>query len=200
MKSVIFDFDGVIHDTLDLVYEISRQIHGISLEEYKDFFNGNVYQNAGIGDEEAKLFLAMQAEGFRKLQIERHIREELLKLKDEYELFIVTSNSEPILNEYFENNGIMDVFKRVLGVETHKSKVEKFRILMNEHGVEPETSVFITDTLGDILEANKAGLRTIAVDFGFHERERLQKGSPHTIISDFRDLRPEIEKLRGSGV
>jgi phosphoglycolate phosphatase len=195
LKSVIFDFDGVIHDTLDVVYPISRQIHGITLEEYKDLFNGNVYKSPMINEENSRLFLAMQLESFRKLQIESHIREELLKINDGYEMFIVSSNSEPILNEYFENNGIIHIFKKVLGIETNKSKVEKFKILMNEYGVNGDNSIFITDTLGDILEANRAGIRSIAVDFGFHERERLEKGSPIKIISDFRHLLPELASL-----
>ena len=195
LKSVIFDFDGVIHDTLQVVYPISRQIHGITLEEYKDLFNGNVYKHPMINEENSRLFLALQAESFRKLQIESHIREELLKIKDGFEMFIVSSNSEPILNEYFENNGIMHVFDRVLGIETHKSKEEKFRILMDEHGVGTENAIFVTDTLGDILEANRVGIKCIAVDFGFHERERLEKGGPMKIISAFRHLLPELERL-----
>ena len=99
------------------------------------------------------------------------------------------------INEYFENNGIIHIFDRVLGVETHKSKVEKFKILMIEHGVTDENAIFVTDTLGDIFEAKKVGIRTIAVDFGFHERERLEKGKPLKIISDFRHLLPELEQL-----
>lgn len=195
LRAVIFDFDGVIHDTLDVVYPISKQIHGITMEEYKDLFNGNVYKNPIINEENSRLFLALQMESFRKLQIEDHIREELFKIKENYEMFIVSSNSEPILNEYFQNNGIMHIFSRVLGIETNKSKVEKFNILKNEHGIKDGNSVFVTDTLGDLLEANRAGIRSIAVDFGFHERERLERGNPYKIISDFRHLLPELKRL-----
>lgn len=195
IKSVIFDFDGVIHNTFDVVYPLSRQIHGFTEEEYKDMFNGNLYNHKKINEENSRLFLALSTELFRNLQIEERIREELFKIRKKYDMYVVSSNSEPILNEYFENNNIIHIFEKILGVESHKSKVEKFKILKDQHGVNERNSIFITDTLGDILEANKVGLRTIAVDFGFHERERLIKGDPYKIISDFKDLLPEIHRL-----
>ena len=49
-------------------------------------------------------------------------------------------------------------------------------------------------TLGDILEGHKAGVRTIAVDFGFHGRDRLEKGEPFKIVSSFEEVMEEIRK------
>lgn len=55
--------------------------------------------------------------------------------------------------------------------------------------------IFITDTLGDILEANEVGIGTIAVDFGYHERKRLEKGNPLKIISKFEELIETVKNL-----
>jgi len=38
------------------------------------------------------------------------------------------------------------------------------------------------------------GIKTIAVDFGYHEKERLQKGNPMKIISNFNELISVVEK------
>ena len=190
--TVCIDFDGVIHNTFDLVYPIAKKLHGFTPKQYKDMFDGNLYQHKKINEENSKTFFELSIPAFKNLQIEKHIREELLKIKLNYELFIVSSNAEEILNDYFLNNDIIHIFKKILGVETHKSKVEKFRSLKEEFGIDKNNSIFVTDTLGDILEANKADLNTIAVDFGFHERARLEKGNPLRIISDFRQLLPII--------
>jgi len=42
MNAIIFDFDGVLHDTFELVYGISARTIGkeLSREEYKNFFSG----------------------------------------------------------------------------------------------------------------------------------------------------------------
>lgn len=48
---------------------------------------------------------------------------------------------------------------------------------------------------GNIFEANKIGIKTIAVDFGVHEKERLKKGNPYKIVSNFDELFDEIKKI-----
>ena len=45
------------------------------------------------------------------------------------------------------------------------------------------------------LEANEVGIGTIAVDFGYHERERLQKGNPLKIISRFEELIETVKNI-----
>jgi HAD superfamily hydrolase (TIGR01509 family) len=195
IKSIIFDFDGVIHDTFDLAYGVNKLVSNLTVEEYKDMFNGNLYAHPTVTLENENKYFAISSKLFNDLVIEEQTKAELLKLKDRFDLFIVSSNNEESLNAYLGNNGIMHVFKRVLGKETHRSKVEKFKILMDEHGVTKDNSIFVTDTLGDILEANKLGLTTIAVDYGFHERERLEKGNPHRIISDFNEVLVVVEAL-----
>jgi phosphoglycolate phosphatase len=175
IKAVIFDFDGVINDTLEIAFSINKIIFpGVTLKEYKDFFNGNIYEREKVTPEAAKEYFKLQEEEFKKLKIEKEIKGELLKMKDKFYLFIVSSNSEMTLNNYFENNDILHIFKEVLGVESHKSKIEKFKIIMGKYNLNRDNCIFITDTLGDILEANKVNLKSIAVDYGFHERERLE--------------------------
>ncbi len=197
IKAVIFDFDGVIHDTLELIFNINKIIFpGITLAEYKDFLNGNFYENIKVTPETSEKFLELQNDKFKELKIEREIKKELIRMKNKFDLFIISSNSEKTLNNYFENNNILHIFKEVLGMESHKSKLVKFRQLMEKYNLNKNNCVFVTDTLGDIFEANKANLRTIAVDYGYHERERLEQGSPIMILSDFKEILPAIEKLK----
>ncbi len=197
IKTIIFDFDGVIHDTFELAYNINKQIdNSLTSDEYKDFFNGNIYDNKKVTKDAADRFFKLQNEEFEKLRINKEIKKELLKLKERFDLFIITSNMESTLKNYFENNGIMHIFKEVLGIETSHLKVEKFKYLINKYHLNKDNCIFVTDTLGDILEANKVDLNTIAVDYGFHGRKRLAKGNPIKIISDFGDLAVEIDNLK----
>jgi phosphoglycolate phosphatase-like HAD superfamily hydrolase len=102
---------------------------------------------------------------------------------------------EVALREYFVRNGLAEIFTEIMGLESHRSKIDKFKMLLSKHGLQDTECVFVTDTLGDILEANKVGLRTIAVDFGFHDRERLAQGRPWKIISDFRELFDSLAEI-----
>jgi phosphoglycolate phosphatase len=71
----------------------------------------------------------------------------------------------------------------------HPSKPHPSMVLraMAETGVLPEHTVMIGDTSFDIDMGRAAGVRTIAVDWGFHPAERL--GADH-IIKSFGELAP----------
>lgn len=196
MKAIIFDFDGVIHDTLELGYLVYKQLYAdASLEEYKNTFNGNIYKSEKITPEIAELYFEFSGPEYAKLELGNHIKEELLKLKEKYSLFVISSNAEKILKAYFEKNHSSQIFIDILGMETHTSKVEKFKILMKKYDLTTADFVFVTDTLGDLLEAQKLQLQTIAVEFGFHDGEKLRQGHPTKIVSKFEDILPAVEEI-----
>ncbi|EKD58906.1 MAG: hypothetical protein ACD_56C00034G0008 [uncultured bacterium] len=188
MKTIIFDFDGVIHDTYELAYRIFGK--GIDEDEFKDFFSGNFFEREITEEQKRKdkESYKLQSEAFQYLEIDANIKKNLEKLSEKYNLFIVSSNQEEALNIYFQNNNFTHIFKEILGAQTHQSKVKKFKYIFEKYNLTAEDCIFVTDTLGDILEANKVELKTIAVDFGFHERHRLEKGNPFKIVSRFDEI------------
>lgn len=99
------------------------------------------------------------------------------------------------MNAYLKNNSLSKTFSFVYGKETHTSKSEKFKLVMNKFNVKNEEIIFVTDTLGDILEANKCGIKSIGLDFGYHERARLEKGKPYAIVSRFEELENVISSI-----
>lgn len=188
MHTIVFDFDGVIHDTFDLAFKINVSIFGEDLtkDQYRDFFNGNIFKSTT--PDQNKKFFEMQNKSFQSLKMDNNIKQNLEKLSELYSLFIISSNQEKTLHNYLKNNNSSHIFKEILGAETHHSKVHKFNYLFEKYNLLSDDCVFVTDTLGDILEGNKVPVRTIAVDFGFHERERLEKGNPYKIVSSFGEI------------
>ena len=46
MKLIIFDFDGVLVDTLIMNYEISKEVNeNLSMTDFRSLFNGNIYDS-----------------------------------------------------------------------------------------------------------------------------------------------------------
>ena len=68
-------------------------------------------------------------------------------------------------------------------------------MLFDEYKLKPDECIFVTDTLGDLLEAKELNIGTIAVTWGYHEEERLKFGHPDIIINNFDELIPSIEKF-----
>jgi phosphoglycolate phosphatase len=42
----------------------------------------------------------------------------------------------------------------------------------------------VCDTAGDVREAREAGVKTVAVTWGWHPRSRLERALPDVIIDD----------------
>ena len=196
IKLIMFDFDGVIDGNYELHFELSgKKFLDITREEHRKLFEGNIH----IEREKLKHrdtgfdFLKHLSDTRKTRKIKKDVEETLLHLSKDYTLGIVSSSHEYGIKDYLEGNEIEDLFSFTYGYETHKLKIHKFEKVLNEFNLKKEECVFITDTLGDILEANEIGIKTVAVDFGYHERERLEKGNPMRIISNFSEL---VEVMR----
>ena len=197
-SNIIFDFDGVIHDTFEFHLSKINEIYklGLSKEEYKDAHNGNFY---GASSNKLKgidwsVYASKVKKEQSELVIDPKIKKDLEFLSNKYLLFLVSSGFRVQIEPYLRNNGVAHIFRETLFADDGKSKADKLNRIVNGNKAPRSSYVFITDTLGDILEANKVGLRSIAVTFGFHERERLEKGKPEHIVDTWSELMSILDK------
>lgn len=123
------------------------------------------------------------------------IQDAIRHFSEKYTVCLVSSGSEDSIKHFLEKEGLLKHFTEILGHQTHKSKVIKINGLLEKYSVSQRDAVFITDTLGDIREGNEAGIRSVGVTWGLHDRETLQKGTPEIIIDDPRLLEETIERI-----
>lgn len=198
MKAIIFDFDGVIHNTVDFHKDKIKEFSGVELsdDEFRNIHNGNFFANTvdKIRDIDWSAYKNFIYHGQSNLKIEEEMKKALLELRKNHALFIVSSGGTKNILDYLKNNGIAEVFQEVLGMDAYRSKIEKFNFIFAKHKLNSGDCIFITDTLGDILEANTVNMKTIAVDFGVHNKEILSKGNPLKIVSSVAGLVEAIEQ------
>jgi phosphoglycolate phosphatase len=202
IKTIVFDFDGVIHDTFELhLRNINRFIDGEKLEakEFKAAHEGNFNDSKQLIEKLRKIdFVSYRAAIYKEFiiqKIDEKIHNTLEILAKSHALFIITSGGERNINGYLKENNIQHLFKQTLGAETNKSKEIKLNIVSKDSGSSKEEILFVTDTLGDIREANNFGVQSVAVDFGYHTKETLEKGNPVQIISQFEDILSIVKEL-----
>ena len=198
-KLVLFDFDGVLVDTLNIYHTISSEVNpDLSIEEYKTFFEGNIYDSLrkdGNKTNRHPNFQERVQDYIREMVIPILLKDILINLSQNYILFIVSSTPSSDLKQILQRENSLEYFTGILGSDVHTSKVVKNKMILEKYGVSPENAVFITDTLGDIKEARQCGIESIAVTWGFHDRERLEKGNPSHIIDNPEDLIQAIENM-----
>lgn len=197
-RAVLFDFDGVIVDSLDDLLRVNRMVHPeLTLEDYRSVHEDNVF--AGFEKARGRFSAPSSFDFFGHYNpsvIDQKafpgMKESISELAAQYDLFVVSSGHDNVIEAWLQKHGLQDNFIRVLGSLTHKSKVEKMKMLAREHGIEGHNAVFITDTLGDIKEAREAGIDAIGVGWGFHPPELLAKGNPAAMVQKPADLTASI--------
>jgi len=189
MKTIIFDFDGVLIDSYNFSFNTVKEVDcDISEEDFKAHHDGNVLDNPKVlTTNEKKVY--WNNKYFKNVNNLNQFfsLDEIKFLNSKFELFIISSNEEDIIKKFLSYKEL-DYFGEVLGAKFNNSKIVKFNYLFNKYDLKVDDCVFISDTLGDILEGHKVGIKTIAVDFGYHNKKRLEKGEPFKIVSNFDEL------------
>ncbi len=204
----MFDFDGVIVNTLDFSFAASEIAQGKSLtmEQYRAMFYGNIFASAEVVEQrkrEGKTSKPSVDDIFFQHYIpklmERPPIEAMLHVLDSasamHPVVMISSTINQPLRDYVERYGLSHHFKLIMGGDTHASKVVKINTAKELYNVDDKDCLFITDTLGDIREAAKAGVQSIGVTWGFHLREDLAQGNPLAIVETPAELKVQIENF-----
>lgn len=208
-KIVIFDMDGVIFDTIEASYQYNRlQFPEMTREHHREISTGNFHEEfekysktakqSSRTPEEAERHRADYAKLKTLCPIYKGVKELLIKLHEQgYILALNTSATDDRTLPVLEAAGVAQLFDFVATKEISKSKVEKFTIIDKKYNASKQETLFVTDTLGDIREADIAGISTIAVTWGHHDTsyfEREKHDTLITIVDSAEDLESFIKK------
>ena len=188
----MFDFDGVIADSLEGFSAASvAAFRAVGFPQYATreavlvFHEQNWFEGmaaAGIPDATAQEIedrIARTLDGNDELLPFPGIAEALAALAADCTVAIITSSRARVIEAFLAAHGIKGI-TRVLGSDSETSKVAKIGLLKAEYGTEAEYW-YIGDTVGDIIEGRAAGVRTIAVAWGWHDPQRLLRAQPDAL-------------------
>ncbi len=200
MKLLLFDFDGVIVDSLD-VYEktVTLCLEKINQplqrgrQEFLELFDGNFYemlaQKGTNLDEFMKASVDILSQvNYGEMKPFDAVRPVLQELKKKHCLIVISSNDTPTIREALRLYGFEDIFKEILGSDFMLSKKDKILYAINKYQVMTGDIYYIGDTICDIKEGKQAGVKTVGVTWGWHEREKIAASHPDFIFDNPHDL------------
>ncbi len=196
----LFDFDGVIADSLSFFEPLLRnslkKIGFNILSERKhflDLFQDNLYSSLtrrGLNDKDLeRLFSTIEHEtDFSPIRLFDGIIDVIDKMRKFSNVAIVSSNRESQIEIILKLNSADRYFNKIMGVNSDRSKSAKIIRAMAEFGNTRENTFYVFDTIGDFTETKDAGVKSVAVGWGWHSPDDLLKLKPDYFVNDREQL------------
>ena len=193
-KLLIFDFDGVIMDSLGFYFDAwSRAMKALGREDlaereaFLSLLDGNLYEAMtrqglpfGVFPEIGNRIHS--ALGLSRIAPFPGIPEIIRNLSLTTSLALVSSNTSTFIKGCLERYEMARFFHPILGADADRMKGQKIETALYVNNAPAAESFYICDTVGDILEARSVGIRVAAVTWGWHTPERLRRAHPDHLL------------------
>lgn len=210
INTVLFDFDGTLLDTNELILKSFQHIYkelldkDVTMEEVIPFY-GEVLSDTldreygERGKEALETYRAFQYSNFEKyINLFENVEETLEILKEKrYKIGIVTSRLCSSTKRGLKYFGLEKYFEVIVGSDTvknHKPDPEPAFMALEKLDSKPEEAILIGDSPFDVLCAKNAGITSVAVSWSVHPRDKYAKHEPDYIIDDMKELINIIEE------
>ena len=211
MALIIFDYDGVLADTLDDLLHFGQEAcNKLSIKHLvakDDLSKLEVMSFSSFGqacevpehliDEFVKICLNLFAEKNSPPAIFTGLSDVVQHLSVNHMIAIVTTNSSKNVDAFLVKHGLDRFIHAVYGVDSPGSKAQKISIARDRlsAGTKKESVFMVGDSLSDIFAAKEACVTSIAVTWGHQSLEYLLRGNPDYVVTSPQNLIEVIEQL-----
>ncbi len=205
MKNIIFDWSGVVRDTVTnqmwIVNHIFKKygVEEISTEEFRENWTQppalfyQKYLPEGYDEvERSKLFQKLQLDkDCPKATSFPEVVQLIHKCKDEgYFLTVVSSDYPETLLPEIKAYGLENVFSEI--ITDANDKLPPTQKIIKEHNLNLEETFFVGDSNHEIDVSRKAGIKSVAVTWGFTSEQKLKSRNPDYIVNTAKELESVI--------
>lgn len=200
MKLLLFDFDGVLVDSLD-VYEktvtdclkVINQPLTRGREEFLELFEGNFYESLVQKGVNLEKFMTasvgiLSKVNYAEMKPFDAIRPVLRQLSQHHPMVVISSNDTPTITEALRLYDFNGIFQDVLGSDFMLSKKDKILYAAKKYNAALSDIYYIGDTTGDIKEGREAGIQTVGVTWGWHSKAKMTTSQPAYLFDKPEDL------------
>lgn len=210
IKNIIFDFDGTLADTSNLIVATMQKTAsdlglpcrtedrikstiGLRLEEIPPI----LWTDTNVSGE---IFAEVYRKNFEDLKYKfpvtlfPYVKETLSKIKEDnsnFYLAVATSRSHKSVEELLDQLNIKEYFDYILGgndvIEGKPNPESIFKILSRINGSSEDT-LMVGDMKVDMIMGKNAGVNTCGVTYGNGKKTELQEAEANFIIESFKDL------------
>lgn len=211
-NAVIFDFDGVIIDSLELqrkaFHEGFRSISDEPFPSFEEYIRHsgdslrNIFDKMNLPLCLIEPYQRISATHLELIELKGGILDVLSEIRESgWKCGLNTGKDRRRTLEIVEYLRLNDRFDAIVcsdDIDYPKPHPESLQRIVRQLGVTVDTSVFVGDGRNDILCAKRAEVQSIAVAWGHSSLEDLLKEEPDHAVREMRELMPCIRSVFAS--
>jgi phosphoglycolate phosphatase len=199
IKMVVFDFDGTLCDNFEEMMDSFDEVvekYGCSFgESNKEILKNKgakaFFESLGVDQEQTKTILeevrALMLRKATSLRLFEGVKEiESIKNKG-LKIGILSSSPKEYVTDVLKLNEA-DFFDFVVFEDNVFGKDKAIKELVDKNGLDPEETAYVGDENRDIEAANKAGVVSVAVTWGYNNEHLLIESKPSKTVKSFEEL------------
>jgi phosphoglycolate phosphatase len=201
-KTLVFDFDGTIADTLGETRRIFnviapdygiRQVAEHELDQLRHLSLKDLLDHLDIPKRRVPALISrgtgMMRGNINQLKLIDGMPEVLLELRRHVHSFgILTSNSTANVDLFLRNHGLREQFDFISSTSKLTGKSKHLKAIRKTFSVSPDEMLYIGDELRDVKASQKAGVPIAAVTWGFNSRQALAAAKPDYLFDQPADF------------
>lgn len=212
-RAILFDLDGTLLDTDELVIEyVAERLRKVPL--LRHLYNSERLARRIMAGSERPLSLIQrwldlfgadgqtiswgkwlgmmndQLDASHYLPVDGVV-DLIRRISKHYDLAVVTSRNRAEVDQFVEDFQLGKCFRAVVAwddVRRHKPSPDPIRCAAKRLGRTPEQCILVGDTPLDVRAGQRAGALTVGVLCGFGERPQMERQSPDLILDTTADL------------
>ena len=196
MSTFIFDFDGTLADSVEVLLEITNSLADefdfeplkpAEFERLRELSSRAILQEGRISIWKLpRLVRRLKREQNRqigRIQLVAGMAEVLGELRRRGDrLGIATSNSAQNLEYLLERHGVSELFEFKESSITLFGKSRRLRRIIRQYHLEPADTIYIGDEVRDMQAAAEVGLHSLGVGWGFNTSAALEAAGAEFVI------------------
>lgn len=201
-RTLVFDFDGTIADTLGETRRIFniiapdygiRQVAEEELNALRHLSLKELLSHLEIPKRRVPALISrgtgMMRGNITQLKLIDGMPEVLVELRRHAESFgILTSNTTANVDLFLKAHGLRGQFDFISSTSKLTGKAKHLKAIRKTFSAQPEEMLYIGDELRDVKASQKAGVPIAAVTWGFNSRESLAAAEPDYLFNEPSDF------------
>lgn len=207
LQYIIWDFDGVLCDSLEIAFkthnkicaEYNKELKVRDKMQYMNLINSKQGLSTLLDKEELEQYFSEHRNEMYKRRYELRMFNDVMEIiqKTPVPSIIITATYEKLVKDVLKNNSYKcDIFQYIAGIETGTTKTERLKYLIEKINIDEDKIIYIGDSLTDVEFCNNQNIKMIAVSYGYCPKNLLLNQKIEAICDTPKELKQLLYKTK----